>query len=148
MHVMQEPIDACDAIMIFLVHGWSFKSLFLIKSWVQNWVSTMLYIYWLLSITLLSFTSKRLVIVEFYLRKKKIEFSKPLFLDEQLNKYGISLYFLPVQMCRWLCMFELPVFFFNFNLQCPLLIIVFYHQTKISIDFGVRGDQTSSLIRL
>ena len=60
----------------------------------------MLYIYWLLSITLLSFTSKRLVRVEFYLRKKKIEFSKPLFLDEQLNKYGISLYFLPVQMCR------------------------------------------------
>ena len=34
MHVMQEQIDACDAIMIFGVHGWSFKSFSLIKSWV------------------------------------------------------------------------------------------------------------------
>ena len=47
MHVIQrqndacneEQIDACDAIMIFLVHGWSSKSFFLIKSWVQNRVS-------------------------------------------------------------------------------------------------------------
>ena len=31
MHVMQEPIDACYAIMIFEVHGWSFKSFSLIK---------------------------------------------------------------------------------------------------------------------
>ena len=37
---MQEPIDACYAIMIFEVHGWSFKSFSLIKSWVQNWVFT------------------------------------------------------------------------------------------------------------
>ena len=40
MHAMQEQIDACNAIMIFGVHGWSFKSFSLIKSWVQNWVST------------------------------------------------------------------------------------------------------------
>ena len=33
---MQEQIDACDAIMIFGVHGWSFKSFSLIKLWVQN----------------------------------------------------------------------------------------------------------------
>ena len=35
-HVMQEKMDACNAIMIFGVHGWSFKSFSLIKSWVQN----------------------------------------------------------------------------------------------------------------
>ena len=34
-------IDASNAIMIFGVHGWSFKSFSLIKSWVQNRVSTM-----------------------------------------------------------------------------------------------------------
>ena len=39
-HVMQEQIDACNAIMIFGVHDWSFQSSFLIKSWVQNRVST------------------------------------------------------------------------------------------------------------
>jgi len=39
MHVMQRQIDACNAIMIFGVHGWSFKLFSLIKSWVQNWVS-------------------------------------------------------------------------------------------------------------
>ena len=39
-HVMQEQIDACYAIMIFGIHGWLFKSFSLIKSWVQNWVST------------------------------------------------------------------------------------------------------------
>ena len=33
---MQEKIDACDAIMIFEVHRWSFKSFFLIKLWMQN----------------------------------------------------------------------------------------------------------------
>ena len=33
---MQEQIDACDAIMIFGVHGWLFKSFSFIKSWVQN----------------------------------------------------------------------------------------------------------------
>ena len=44
MDVMQRQNDACnarkidayDAIMIFGVHGWSFKSFSLIKSWVQN----------------------------------------------------------------------------------------------------------------
>ena len=36
MHVMQEQIDTCIAIMIFKVHGWSFKSFSLNKSWVQN----------------------------------------------------------------------------------------------------------------
>ena len=41
MHVMQEQIDACSAILIFRVYGWSFKSFSLIKSWVQNRVSTM-----------------------------------------------------------------------------------------------------------
>ena len=40
IHVMHEQMDACNAIMIFLVHGWSFKSFSLIKSWVQNWVPT------------------------------------------------------------------------------------------------------------
>ena len=40
MHVMQEPIDACNVIMIFEVYGWSFKSFSLIKSWLQIWVST------------------------------------------------------------------------------------------------------------
>ena len=40
MHVMQEQIDACDAIMILGVNEWSFKSFSLIKSWVRNWVST------------------------------------------------------------------------------------------------------------
>ena len=39
MHVMQEQIDACNAIMIFGVHGWSFQSSSLVKSWVQNRVS-------------------------------------------------------------------------------------------------------------
>ena len=39
MHGMQGQIDVCNAIMIFAVHGWSFKSFSLIKSWVQNWVS-------------------------------------------------------------------------------------------------------------
>ena len=39
MYVMQEQIDACNAIMIFEIHEWSFKSFSLIKSWVQNWVS-------------------------------------------------------------------------------------------------------------
>ena len=29
--------DACNAMMIFRVCGWSFKSFSLIKSWVQNW---------------------------------------------------------------------------------------------------------------
>ena len=33
---MQEQLDAYDAIMIFGVHGWSFKSFSLIKSWVEN----------------------------------------------------------------------------------------------------------------
>ena len=42
--------------------------------------------------------------------EKKIKFSKLLFLNEQLNKCGISLYSLPMQMCKWLCMFELLVF--------------------------------------
>ena len=42
MHVMQEQIDACNAIMIFGVHELSFKSFSLIKSRVQNYVSTML----------------------------------------------------------------------------------------------------------
>ena len=32
MHVMQGQIDACNAIMILGVHGWSFKSFSLIKS--------------------------------------------------------------------------------------------------------------------
>ena len=40
MHVMQKQIDACNAIMIFGVHEWSFKSFSLIKSWLQNWVFT------------------------------------------------------------------------------------------------------------
>ena len=39
MHVMQEQTDACNAIMIFGVRGWLFKSFFLIKLWAQNWVS-------------------------------------------------------------------------------------------------------------
>ena len=42
MYVMQEQIDASNAIMIFEVHEWSFKSFSLIKSLVQNWVSTKL----------------------------------------------------------------------------------------------------------
>ena len=29
------------------------------------------------------------------------------------------------------------IFLESFNLWCPLLMIVFYHQTKTSIDFGV-----------
>ena len=33
---MQEQIDACNAIMIFRVRGWSYKSFSMIKSWVQN----------------------------------------------------------------------------------------------------------------
>ena len=37
---MQEQIDACNAIMIYGVHGWSFQSFSFIKSWVQNQVST------------------------------------------------------------------------------------------------------------
>ena len=37
---MQERIHACNAIMIFGVHEWSFKSFSLFKSWVQNRVST------------------------------------------------------------------------------------------------------------
>ena len=41
MHVMQEQMDACNAIMIFQVHERSFKSFPLIKSWVQNRVSTL-----------------------------------------------------------------------------------------------------------
>ena len=40
MHVMQRQNDACDEIMIFGVHGWLFKSFSLIKSWVQNLMST------------------------------------------------------------------------------------------------------------
>ena len=40
MHVMQEQIDACNAIMIFGVHGWSFQPSSLIKLLVQNRVST------------------------------------------------------------------------------------------------------------
>ena len=32
IHVMQEQIDACNAIMIFRVHEWSLKSFPLIKS--------------------------------------------------------------------------------------------------------------------
>ena len=43
MHVMQEQNDACDAriiIFFFWVHGWSLQSSSLIKSWVQNRVST------------------------------------------------------------------------------------------------------------
>ena len=40
MHVMQRQNDACDEIMIFGVHEWLFKSFSLIKSWVQNRVST------------------------------------------------------------------------------------------------------------
>ena len=40
MHVMQEQINACNAIMIFGLHEWSFKSFSLIKSWMQNRVST------------------------------------------------------------------------------------------------------------
>ena len=36
MHVVQEQIDACNAIMIFGVHGWSFQPSSLIKSWMQN----------------------------------------------------------------------------------------------------------------
>ena len=36
MHVMRRQNGACDEIMIFGVHGWSFKSFAMIKSWVQN----------------------------------------------------------------------------------------------------------------
>ena len=43
IRVMQEQIDACNAIMIFRVHEWSFKSFPLIKSWVQNQVSALGY---------------------------------------------------------------------------------------------------------
>ena len=44
IHVMQRQIDACNAIMIFGVHGWSFQSSALIKSWMQNQVSTIVII--------------------------------------------------------------------------------------------------------
>ena len=37
---MQKQINACNAIMIFGVHGWSFRSSSLIKLWVQNQVIT------------------------------------------------------------------------------------------------------------
>ena len=40
MHIMQEKIDACTAIMIFGVHGWLIQPSSLIKSLVQNRVST------------------------------------------------------------------------------------------------------------
>ena len=40
MHIMQEKIDVCNAIMIFGLHKLSFKSFSLIKSWMQNRVST------------------------------------------------------------------------------------------------------------
>ena len=41
MHIMQEQIDACDARMIFFFFFvWSLQSYSLIKSWVQNRVST------------------------------------------------------------------------------------------------------------
>ena len=51
MHTMQEQIDACNArtkwcmwckndFFFFLVHGWSLQTYSLIKSWVQNWEST------------------------------------------------------------------------------------------------------------
>ena len=45
MPIMQRKIYACNARMIsFLgVHGWSLKSFSLIKSWVQNRVSTHIY---------------------------------------------------------------------------------------------------------
>ena len=36
MHLIQRKIDVCNAIMIFGVYGWPFKSFSLIKSWVQN----------------------------------------------------------------------------------------------------------------
>ena len=36
MHTMQEQIDACDARMIFFVHGWSLQLSSLVKSWMQN----------------------------------------------------------------------------------------------------------------
>ena len=39
MHVMQEQIDACNAIMIFRVHELVIQVILLIKLWVQNWVS-------------------------------------------------------------------------------------------------------------
>ena len=39
-YICNEWINACNAIMIFGVHGWSFQSSSLIKSWVENWVST------------------------------------------------------------------------------------------------------------
>ena len=47
IHVMSEQIDACNAIMIFRVHEWSFQSFSLIKSWVQNQVFTPGNIPWL-----------------------------------------------------------------------------------------------------
>ena len=50
IHTIQEQIDACDARtkwymwcendFFFWVQGWSLQSSSLIKSWVQNWVST------------------------------------------------------------------------------------------------------------
>ena len=46
IYVMQEQIDACNTIMIFGVHGWSLKSFSLIKSWVQNQVSTLALASW------------------------------------------------------------------------------------------------------
>ena len=39
---MQRMNDACNAMMIFRVCGWSFKSFSLIKSWVQNWAFLMI----------------------------------------------------------------------------------------------------------
>ena len=36
MHVMQEQIDACHAIMIFRVHELVIQVILLIKLWVQN----------------------------------------------------------------------------------------------------------------
>ena len=39
-------------------------------------------------------------------------------------------------------------FFFlkSFNLWCPLLMIIFYNQTKTPIDFSIDGDWTSYLL--
>ena len=43
MHTMQEQIDACDARMIFFVHGWSLQLSSLVKSWMQNRMSTLIW---------------------------------------------------------------------------------------------------------
>ena len=40
IHAMQKQNDACNAKIIFWVHGWSLQSSSMIKSWVQNRVST------------------------------------------------------------------------------------------------------------